>query len=156
MLATVLEEFGHRVTVAEDGPFDFTAYDVIVQWGNPGYFPRLRRQLLATPREQRPLVAVVHAEPLPPPRASGLPRWSPLSLSEMAKIVLMDWRATDIYTNAFKLRRMMREGTIDSLFATSAEKEEYAREQGYADGRMVSRTTALRAGGTRRSTRART
>ena len=130
-VATVLEEFGHRVTIAEDGPIDFGPYEVILLYGNPGYFPRLRRQLLATPRERRPLVAVLHAEPLPPPRASGLPRWSPLNLAEIAKILLWDWRATDIYTNDFKLRRMMREGTIDLLFAMTAEQVEYAHEQGY-------------------------
>jgi hypothetical protein len=61
-----------------------------------------------------------------------LPRWTSLSLAEIAKIVLRDWRATDIYSNAFTLRRVMREGMIDLLFVTSAEKAEYMREQGYA------------------------
>jgi hypothetical protein len=130
-LATVLEELGHTVVVTADGPVDLSGHDVIVEWGNPGYFPRLRRQLLRTPRDRRPLVAVVHAEPLPPPRASGLPRWAALSPVEIAKIVLRDWRATDIYSNARTLRRMMREGTIDVLFATSREKLEYFREEGY-------------------------
>jgi hypothetical protein len=117
--------------MAEDGPLDFGHADVILLSGNPGYFPRLRRQLLATPKECRPLVAVLHAEPLPPSRASGLSRWPPLNLAEVAKILLWDWRATDIYSNAFKLRRMMREGTIDLLFAMSAANVEYAHEQGY-------------------------
>src|SRR5687768_7730456 len=75
----VLEELGHNVTYAEDGPVDFSSSDVIIEFGNPGYFPKLRRQLLETPREKRPLVAVLYAEPLPPPRASGLPRWSALN-----------------------------------------------------------------------------
>jgi hypothetical protein len=130
-VATVLAELGHDVAMAEDGPVDLAPCDVILLYGNPGYFPKLRRQLLSTPKERRPLVAALHAEPLPPPRASGLPRWSGLNLAEVAKILLRDWRATDIYSNAFKLRRMMREGTIDLLFATYAEKYEYAREQGY-------------------------
>ena len=130
-VAVVLEELGHRVTVVKDGPADLDSCDVILMWGNPGYFPGLRRQVRATARSRRPLVAVVHAEPLPPPRASGLPRWSVLNASEIGKILLMDWRATDIYTNAFKLRRMISEGTIDLLFVMSAEKHEYATEQGY-------------------------
>ena len=81
--------------------------------GEPGLLPQTAAAA-PDPEERRPLVVVLHGEPLPPPRASGLPRWSSLNLAEIAKILLWDWRATDIYTNAFKLRRMMREGTIDS------------------------------------------
>jgi glycosyltransferase involved in cell wall biosynthesis len=73
----------------------------------------------------------MYCEPLPPPRASGLPRWSPLNVAEIGKILLRDWRATDIYSNASKLRKMMHEGLIDRLFVIGAEQEEYAREQGY-------------------------
>lgn len=130
-VATVLEEMGHSVTLTEDNPIAFASYDVVLEWGNPGYFPSVRRQLIATPKEERPLVAVMYAEPLPPPRASGLPRWPGLNAAEIAKILLRDWRATDIYTNAFRLRRMMREGTIDLLFVHGGEQEEYAAEQGY-------------------------
>lgn len=131
-MSTVIEGLGHRVTMAEDGPVDLGACEVILLHGNPGYFPRLRRQLLATPKDRRPLVAVLHAEPLPPSRASGISRRPSLSLAEIAKILLWDRRATtDIYSNAFKLRRMMREGTLDLLFTTSAETLEYAREKGY-------------------------
>ena len=129
--ATVLEGLGHEIVLGEDGPVTFDGIDVILMWGNPGYFPKLRKQLLRTPKIPRPLVAVVHAEPLPPPRASGLPRFTSLSVAEIGKILLRDWRATDIYSNAFTLRRMMREGSIDLLFAMSAEKVEYFREQGY-------------------------
>lgn len=129
--ATVLTEMGHDVVLTRDAEFAPNAFDVVLMWGNPGYFPRLRDQLIATPVGQRPLVVLVHHEPLPPPRASGLPRFTLLSPAEIAKICFGDWRATDIYTNAFKLRRMMREGSIDLLFASSAEKVEYAHEQGY-------------------------
>jgi len=130
-VAAVLEGLGHHVRVAEDGPHDLSSFEVLLLWGNPGYFPRLRRQLRGLSKERRPIVAVLHAEPLPPPRASGLPRWSSLNLAEAAKIMLRDWRATDIYSNAFTLRRMMREGSIDLLFVMSLEKMEYAHEQGY-------------------------
>lgn len=130
-LALVLEELGNKVDMAEDGPADLSHYDVLLLWGNPGYYPRFRRQLRATDRGMRPLVAVLHSEPLPPPRSSGLPKWSPLNAAEIGKILLRDRRATDIYTNAFVLRRMMREGTIDLLFVTSREKQEYVAEEGY-------------------------
>ena len=133
-VATVLEELGHLVSLAEDGPVDLAPYDFVLLWLNPGYYPRLRRQLLAMPKASRPLVVVLHAEPLPSSRASGFPRWSMLSAAEIAKILLWDWRATDVYSNAFKLRRMMREGSIDLLFAMSAMEVEYAREQGYECG----------------------
>lgn len=127
----VLEELGCRITAVADGPVDPGPHDVVLLCGTPGYYPRLRAQLRAMPKASRPLVAALHSEPLPPPRASGLPRWSPLNAAEFAKILLWDWRATDIYTNAFKLRRMMREETIDLLFPMSVEKLEYLREEGY-------------------------
>lgn len=130
-VAKVLGEMGHIITMNEDDPVDFTPYDVMLQWGNPGYYPKIRRRLLAMPKEKRPLVAVLYCEPLPPPRASGLPRWSALNVAEIGKILLRDWRATDIYTNASSLRKMMHEGMIDRLFVTGAEQEEYAAEQGY-------------------------
>lgn len=130
-VAKVLGEMGHSVTMTEDDPVDFTPHDVMLQWGNPGYYPKIRRRLLAMPKEKRPLVAVMYCEPLPPPHASGLPRWSGLNVAEIGKILLRDWRATDIYTNASSLRKMMHEGMIDRLFVIGAEQEEYAAEQGY-------------------------
>ncbi|MEO8577663.1 MAG: glycosyltransferase [Gemmatimonadales bacterium] len=130
-IGRVLEELGHNITYAEDYPVEFLGKDVIIEFGNPGYFPRLRKELLRTPREKRPLVAVLYAEPLPAPRASGLPRWSSLNLVEIGKILLRDWRATDIYTNAYNLRKFIGEGSIDMLFVTGREQEEWANEQGY-------------------------
>ena len=44
--ALTLEAMGHRVAVGADGPIDdLGSYDVLLLWGTPGYFPRLRRQL---------------------------------------------------------------------------------------------------------------
>jgi hypothetical protein len=129
--ATVLEEMGHSVTMIEDEPCDYSPYDVMLQYGNPGYFPKIRRHLLSMPREKRPLLAVMYAEPLPPPRASGISRWSSLNPAEIGKILLRDWRATDIYSNSILLRRLMREEFIDLLFVIGGEQEEYAAEQGY-------------------------
>lgn len=130
-VAKVLGEMGHSITMIEDEPRDYTPYDVMLQWGNPGYYPKIRHHLLSMPKDKRPFVAVMYCEPLPPPRASGLPQWSPLNMAEIGKILLRDWRATDIYTNAWSLRKMIHEGMIDRLFVIGAEQEEYAAEQGY-------------------------
>ena len=67
--ATVLEEMGHSVTMIEDEPCDYSPFDVMLQYGNPGYFPKIRRHLLSMPKEERPLVARMYCEPQPPPRA---------------------------------------------------------------------------------------
>jgi glycosyltransferase involved in cell wall biosynthesis len=129
-VANALQGLGHDITVVEDGPADLSAHDVVLLVGNHGYFPRMQGVLRSIPAAARPLVAVFHSEPLPPPKASGLPRWSSLNKSEIKKILLRDWHATDMYTNAVTLRRWTREGLIDVHFATSAEKEEYVKEQG--------------------------
>lgn len=130
-VATVLEEMGHSIELSEDTVRDFSPYDVMLQWGNPGYYPRTNKLLRRIPKHERPLVAMMYAEPLPPPRASGISRWSGLNTAEVAKMLLRDWRATDIYTNERKLRQLMRDGTIDLLFVIGGEQEEYAAEQGY-------------------------
>jgi hypothetical protein len=114
----------------QDGPADLSGHDVVLLWNNPGFFPGMRRQLRSVSRSERPLVAAYHAEPLPPPKASGLPRWPAVNASELGKIVLRDWRATDVYTNAVKLRHMLREGCLDLVFSSSLEKVEYLEEQG--------------------------
>lgn len=130
-VAKVLEEMGHRVVLNADEPVDFDGLDVILEWGNPGYYPKLNKKLRGLPKASRPPIVMMYAEPLPPPRASGLPRWSGLNIAEIGKILLRDWRATDIYTNERKLRGFMREGLIDLLFVIGGEQEEYAAEQGY-------------------------
>jgi hypothetical protein len=129
-LVMTLEGLGHEVTTVSDGPADLSGYDVVLLWNNPAFFPQMRRQLRSLPRAERPLVATLHAEPLPPPKASGLPRWPPLNASEIGKIALRDSRATDVYTNAVTLRRMLREGWLDLVFSSSAEKVEYLAEEG--------------------------
>jgi hypothetical protein len=129
-LALALEDLGHEVTTIPDGPADLSGYDVVLLWNNPGFFPRMRRQLRSLSPAERPLVVTYHAEPLPPPKISGLPRWPVLNASELGKIVLRDWRATDVYTNTVKLRRMLREGWLDLVFSSSVEKVEYLEEKG--------------------------
>jgi hypothetical protein len=113
-----------------DGSIDFSAHDAVLLWNNPAWFPLLRRQLLASPRAERPVIATFHAEPLPPPRASGLPRWSVPTRVEATRMLFRDPWANDMHTNAVRLRRIVREGWLDLILATSMEKVEYLEEQG--------------------------
>ena len=129
-LALSLRDLGHDVEVVEgDGPVDLAAHDVVVLWNNPSWFPLVRNQLKAASDSRRPVIATFHAEPLPPPRASGLPRWSVPNRTEVRRILRREMAAGDMYTNAFRLRRMVREHGFDLIFATSLEKVEYLAEQ---------------------------
>jgi glycosyltransferase involved in cell wall biosynthesis len=130
-LALALTELGHDVRVLEgDGPLHLASCDVVLLWNNPTFFPLVRRQLLAVPPEERPVVATFHAEPLPPPRASRLPRWSAPNRVEAGRMLRRAPGANDIHSNAMRLRRIAREGWLDLIFATSLEKVEYLEEQG--------------------------
>jgi hypothetical protein len=131
-LALALEELGHHVTVTvgEPIPVPVSAYDVVLLWNNPVWFPGLRRQLQSVSPAARPVVATYHTEPLPLPKASDLPRWSSPSPHEIKLIVRRSPRANDMYTNAVRLQRIMREGWLDLIFAASLEQVEYLEEQG--------------------------
>jgi len=72
---------------------------------------------------------VWHSEPLPFPRDSGFPN-PRLTLRELAKIVLRDERATDAYTNYFRLKQMHRRGLIDLCVVTSRSRQQFLEEKG--------------------------
>ncbi len=78
---------------------------------------------------ERPLVVIWHAEPLPPPKAAGLPR-PRLHLREVAKILLRDARATDVYTNYYRLRRLAEKGIPDVLAVSTMGRYEFLVECG--------------------------
>ena len=82
-------------------------------------------------RSGPPLVVVWHWEPLPLPKAAGIPAPS-LSLRERAKVVLRDVRATDVYTNLSHLRRLSRQGRPDLLIVSSQAWQESLAEHGIA------------------------
>lgn len=97
--------------------------------GNAAWYPTVRRELLATPRHRRPHVLLWHYEPLPPARATKLPMpW--LNVREMAKIMLRDARATDVYTNYFTIRSLHRAGIPDVLVLSSRGRQEFLAERG--------------------------
>lgn len=128
-LCAMLERAGHRVTEIDDGPLDLTATDVVWIAGNANWFPRICRQLIATAKRRRPQVLVWHTEPLPPPRAAGLPR-PRLNHREIAKILLRDRRATDVYSNYFRLRSLARCGLPDVLAVSTLGRREFLAEHG--------------------------
>jgi hypothetical protein len=138
-VADLLVEGGHRVDLVTDGPIGLMADRPIghrpgrVVWlhGSPSWFPTVVRQLAAMPESERPLVVCWHSEPLPPPRAAGLPR-PRLHLREVAKILLRDSRATDVYTNHRRLEELARRGLPDLLVVTSRGRQEFLAERGIA------------------------
>lgn len=131
VVVSILEQAGHDVKQIKDGPADFSADSVVWIWGNTNWYPGLYAQLAAMPRAQRPLVVLWHTEPLPPPRAAGLP-WPRLNWWETAKCVLRDSNATDVYTNYLVLRRWVKQRIPDVLVAATLGRCEFLSERGIA------------------------
>lgn len=130
-LARVLDEAGHAVIQTGDAPFDPGGCDVVWIWGNANWFPKLRRQLTALPRSQRPVTIIWHSEPLPPPAAARLPR-PRLHAKEIAKMILRPARASDVYTNYRRLRRLAEQGLPDILVVSTPARQEFLAERGLA------------------------
>jgi len=127
-LVPLLQANGHRVTQVADEVLDLTAPDLVWIDGNANWYPAVCRQLMAGPA-RRPLVVLWHSEPLPPPRAAGLPI-PRLHLREIAKIVLRDSRATDVYSNWFRIRKLARHGLPDILVVSTGGRQEFLAEHG--------------------------
>lgn len=125
----LLREWGHRVTQVADGSIDLDPREVLWILNNANWFPSIFHRLHRTPARDRPLVVLWHVEPLPPPRAAGLP-WPRLSLREAAKIALRRPGATDVYTNLLTLRRVMRRGLVDLLIVSTPGRREFLAERG--------------------------
>jgi glycosyltransferase involved in cell wall biosynthesis len=129
VIVPLLEAAGHRVRQVADGSLDMAAADLVWLQGNANRYPAVCRQLLSRPRTNRPLVLVWHTEPLPPPRAAGLPIPT-LHLREIAKVVLRDSRATDVYSNWFRVRKLARHGLPDILVVSTGARQEFLTEHG--------------------------
>lgn len=128
-LIRYLESQGHRAEVlAADQP-EAMRDGVLLLLGNINWYPELRRKLQQTPKHRRPWVVLWHYEPLPSPRAAGLPRtW--LSFRELCKIALRDRRVTDVYSNFRMLRSVQQAGLIDRLVVSTRGRQEFLAEQG--------------------------
>lgn len=120
---------GCRVTQVKDGPLDLATDDVVLMMGNANWFPSARRQLVGAARSGRPGLVVWHTEPLPPPRAAGLPR-PRLHLREVARILRRDPNVTDVYSNERGLRSLARQGLPDLLVVSTLGRRERLAERG--------------------------
>ncbi|MEN9555430.1 MAG: hypothetical protein RLZZ232_1716 [Planctomycetota bacterium] len=128
-LTQILQSHGHRTEVLPSDKPPALRNGVLLVLGNMVWYPELRRTLEQTPRHQRPLVVLWHYEPLPPPRASGLPRpW--LSLRELGMIALRDRRLSDVYSNYRMLRSVHQSGLIDRLVVTTRGRQDFLAEHG--------------------------
>jgi hypothetical protein len=127
----VMRRAGYKVRKTGDAEWEMSPDEILWIHGNFNWFPRIRRQLLATPRDQRPFVVVWHTEPLPLPAAAGMPR-PRLSLREIKLIIRRDPDATDAYTNYRRLRQLADEGIPDLLVVSTRSRQEFLAEKGIA------------------------
>jgi hypothetical protein len=118
-----------------DGARAWEPTDVVWIWGTASWFPRALRSIAALPPERRPATVVWHAEPLPPPRAAGI-GWPRPTIRELAKIGLRSKRASDVYTNAWVLRRLAKAGLPDVLAVTTGERQAFLAERGLESVRI--------------------
>ena len=131
MVTSLLVEAGHRVTIVDDGTLDVAGDGILWIQDNPNWFPIVCRELQARQSSDRPKVVVWHTEPLPHPKAAGLPiPWLPSR--EIAKIILRDSRATNVYSNYFALRRLSRYGLPDLLVVSAPGRCEFLAERGFS------------------------
>lgn len=128
-MADCLEQAGCRVTLVGDTPDAVSAGSLVWAQGNAAWFPAVWRRLRGMPEAERPPSLVWQSEPLPPPRASGLPFPRP-SLREIAKVLLRDPRATDVYTNWIGLARLNRAGLPDVIVVSAPGRQQFLAERG--------------------------
>lgn len=126
----ILAELGFDVCQQVDGSLEPDPGEVVLVWGNAVWFPRAMRSLERMPSTRRPITVLWHVEPLPPPRDSGL-RWPLPTLRELAKIVLRDPRASDVYSNVRALERLARHGLPDVLGVPTRERHAFLAERGF-------------------------
>jgi hypothetical protein len=129
MLTEEIAGAGCPVVEVRDGPLDLAAAEVVLMLGNANRYPVARRQLEGAARSERARLVIMHTEPLPPPRAAGLPR-PRLHLREVAKILRRDPDTNDVYSNYFQLRGLARQGLPDLLVVTSLGRQEFLAERG--------------------------
>ena len=125
----MLDDAGYRVTEVADEAAELTPGDMLLMRGSANWFPKLWRALEQTPVDRRPLVVFWQTEPLPQPRSAELskPR---LHAREIAKILVRDENATDIYSNHWRLRRLARHALPDVLAVSSLDGCEFLAERG--------------------------
>jgi hypothetical protein len=99
--------------------------------GNARWHEPVLDRIRQVSREQRPLVIVWHTEPLPLPRETGLST-SPLTVREIAKLVLRDRRINDAPSNARYMHRLDEEGVVDLLTVSEKSFQAFLDQEGIA------------------------
>jgi len=122
-MTRLLTEEGHEVRENQDGVLPDG--DLVWIQDSAVWFPRVRRQLIERPRP----TLIWHSEPLPPSQVSGLSR-PRLSFREVIKILALDARATDVYTNLRTLRSLHRRELPTLLVTSSRGRQECLAEMG--------------------------
>lgn len=126
----ILRSGGNQVIQTRDASLDLSAFDVVLMLENCGWFSRILRELEAQKNKtDLPLLVVWHWEPLQLPTPAGIPK-PKLSAREIAKILLRDARATDVYTNLRNLRRLSQAGLPLLLLVSSQAWQESLAELG--------------------------
>ncbi|HEU0304016.1 MAG TPA: glycosyltransferase [Gaiellaceae bacterium] len=125
----ILRGFGFETRVVVEQDVDLSPDRILFVGGNPLWYRRALSRVEALPQEERPPVIVWHTEPLPMPRAAGLPR-EPLTLRELAKIVLRDRRINDWWSNGRYLRALPERGIVTVLAVATGAYQAYLAEHG--------------------------
>ncbi|MCK4794517.1 MAG: glycosyltransferase family 1 protein [Desulfobacteraceae bacterium] len=131
IVTSLLSEAGYRVTQVSNERLHLKKTDILWILDNANWFPIVCKQLQTIPKSERPIIVIWHAEPLPPPKSSGLPH-PRLNLREIGKILLRDRRATDVYTNYSRLRALMEDGIPDLLMVSTPGRQEFLSEHGFS------------------------
>lgn len=130
IVTELLESLGFGVEQRDDGSLDdLSVAHVVWVWGCANWFPRAMRSLVDRPVARRPATVLWHVEPFPLPRAPGQ-RWPRPTAREVARIVLRNRCASDVYSNYFTLRRLISRGIPDVLAVTSRERATFLAERG--------------------------
>jgi hypothetical protein len=112
--AEILERLGFVVRLVVEDGVDLSPDRLVLVSGNTRSYRKTLRRVATIPEVERPCVVVWHTEPLPMPRSAGL-RAEPLTVRELAKVVLRDGRINDHYSNARHLRGLASTGAADVL-----------------------------------------
>ena len=136
----VARERGHRVRILHNEPLpdDLPGIEgggVAVLRANANWFPATERSLLKRKKEQRPLSVIWHIEPLPAPRGARLP-FQKLYRREVKLILLRSRYATDMYSNAWRLKSMARHDIPDLMLVSSQDRCDYLKERGIQSHRV--------------------
>lgn len=131
IVTSLLSEAGYRVTEVSNQCLHLGKTDIIWILDNVNWFPCICRQLQTIPKAERPVIVIWHTEPLPPPKSAGLPRPN-LNLREIAKIMISDRLATDVYSNYFRLRALLEDGIPDLLLVSTPGRQQFLAEQGFS------------------------